>query len=114
MEKLFSYGTLQQTEVQIETFGRELYGIKDALVGYTVGEVEITDPKALALPGKRFHPMLIRTNLSTDEVWGTVFEITEHELSQADLYEVASYTRKLGTLKYGEHAWIYANAKDAD
>ena len=43
MEKLFSYGTLQQTEVQIETFGRELYGIKDALVGYTVGEVEITD-----------------------------------------------------------------------
>ena len=114
MEKLFSYGTLQQTEVQIETFGRELYGTKDALIGYTVGEVEITDPKVLALSGKRFHPMLIRTNLPTDEVWGTTFEITEHELAQADLYEVAAYTRKLGTLKSGGHVWIYADAKDVD
>jgi len=34
MEQLFSYGTLQNVEVQLETFGRELTGSKDHLLGY--------------------------------------------------------------------------------
>lgn len=32
---LFSYGTLQHKDVQIATFGRELTGRKDSLLGYT-------------------------------------------------------------------------------
>ena len=35
-----------------------------------------------------------------------VFEITEQELQQADLYEV-DYTRTEVTLTSGMHAWIY-------
>jgi hypothetical protein len=43
MELLFSYGTLQQENVQLANFGRTLSGTKDALKKYTVGEVRITD-----------------------------------------------------------------------
>ncbi|MDE4940393.1 gamma-glutamylcyclotransferase, partial [Francisella tularensis subsp. holarctica] len=33
MELLFSYGTLQQEEVQLTVFGRKLVGQKDSLKG---------------------------------------------------------------------------------
>ena len=112
MELLFSYGTLQQVNVQLETFGRELNGSADALMGYTVGEVRIMDPEVVRLSGKVFHPMLRYTGNSADEVAGMVFEITEQELAHADEYEVDAYVRKLGALKSGRHAWIYADASE--
>lgn len=34
MEKLFSYGTLQLEQVQLDTFGRLLEGQADTLQGY--------------------------------------------------------------------------------
>jgi hypothetical protein len=36
-ELLFSYGTLRQPEVQRTTFGRELEGRPDAIVGFEPG-----------------------------------------------------------------------------
>lgn len=42
MPLLFSYGTLQQKQVQLANFGRELTGSKDILQGYVVGEIKIT------------------------------------------------------------------------
>ena len=50
-ELLFSYGTLQQPEVQRATFGRELTGHRDAIVGYELDYVTITDPHVLATSG---------------------------------------------------------------
>ena len=38
---LFTYGTLQHAEVQLDTFGRLVAGEPDALPGYTVDYVEI-------------------------------------------------------------------------
>ena len=107
MESLFSYGTLQQREVQIATFGRELIGIADALVGYVQTEVEITDESVIQLSGKRIHPMLKRTNNPLDCVLGMVFEISSAELAQADAYEVSLYKRVLVTMQSGKMAWIY-------
>ncbi|MCH8537352.1 MAG: gamma-glutamylcyclotransferase [Alkalimonas sp.] len=43
-----------------------------------------------------------------DEVVGTVFEITDAELAQADDYEVADYVRINATLKSSTECWIYA------
>ena len=43
MPKLFSYGTLQQENVQLATFGRTLVGSKDQLIGYQLGKIDITD-----------------------------------------------------------------------
>lgn len=113
MHLLFSYGTLQQKEVQIANFGRELVGTKDILQGYVVGEIEITDERVLRESGKAIHPILRFTGDLADEVSGTLFEITEEELARADDYEVDDYVRTLATLKSGNKSWIYAAATDA-
>ena len=108
MPLLFSYGTLQQKQVQLANFGRELTGSKDSLQGYVVGEIEITDERVLRESGKAIHPILRFSGDPQHEVPGTVFEITEQELAQADDYEVDDYVRVAAVLKSGKTAWIYA------
>lgn len=108
MPLLFSYGTLQQKQVQLANFGRELTGSKDILQGYVVGEIKITDERVLRESGKASHPILRFSGDLQDEVAGTVFEITDQELAQADDYEVDDYVRVAAILKSGKTAWIYA------
>lgn len=43
MENLFSYGTLQQENVQLKNFGHTLEGSKDTLQKYCLEDIEITD-----------------------------------------------------------------------
>lgn len=112
MPKLFSYGTLQQENVQLATFGRSLTGQQDSLIGYQLGEIEITDPDVLAKSGKKFHPILVKTGNPNDQVAGVIFTISEAELDQADGYEVEAYQRVMATFASGEIAWIYTNATD--
>jgi len=111
MPLLFSYGTLQQKQVQLANFGRELTGSKDVLQGNIVGEIEITDERVLRESGKAIHPILRFSGDPLDEVPGTVFEITEQELARADDYEVDDYVRVAAVLKSGKSAWIYAAAR---
>ncbi len=108
-EFLFSYGTLQQDEVQQASFGRLLNGSADALVGWKQEMVEITDPDVLAKSGKRFHPIVMPGG-ADDRVPGTVFEITSEELAAADRYEVADYKRVAAKLASGLTAWVYVKA----
>ncbi|MFB2538448.1 MULTISPECIES: gamma-glutamylcyclotransferase family protein [unclassified Acinetobacter] len=110
MQKLFSYGTLQQENVQLATFGRKLTGQADCLLGYRLGEVEILDADVIAKSGKIFHPMLIKTEQPSDQVHGIIFDITDDELAQADAYEVDAYVRVAATFQSGQVAWIYADA----
>ena len=44
---LFSYGTLQQEDVQLATFGRRLEGRADALPGYATSLLEIRDAEVV-------------------------------------------------------------------
>lgn len=106
-EYLFSYGTLQMDQVQLDTFGRKLQGASDSLVGYELSKVEITDPKVLASSGEKFHPILSYTGKSTDRVAGTRFSISAEELARADDYEVSDYKRELAECESGEKAWVY-------
>jgi hypothetical protein len=106
-ERLFSYGTLQQDNVQLPTFGRLLQGMPDALVGFAVRPVEIKDPQVVAASGKTHHPGAIRTGNDADRVPGTVFEITPVELASADAYEVYEYERVEAVLASGGRAWVY-------
>ena len=112
MELLFSYGTLQQPEVQIATFGRQVTGQPDQLVGFSAEPITITDPAVVATSGKSVHVIVRRTGDSHDRVPGTVFEITPEELARADAYEVAEYKRVLVTLGSGQHAWVYVDARE--
>jgi gamma-glutamylcyclotransferase (GGCT)/AIG2-like uncharacterized protein YtfP len=108
--RLFSYGTLQDRCVQLQTFGRELAGKPDVMPGFVQTLVEITDPQVLATSGKTHHPIVQPSARPTDEVPGTLFGITEQELLRADSYEVADYKRVSVTLKSGQIAWIYVRA----
>ena len=76
MPLLFSYGTLQQEDVQRETFGRVLVGHADALTGF-----DLTRSR----DGR--HANLAFTGRAESRVPGMVFEVTEAELVEADGYE---------------------------
>jgi gamma-glutamylcyclotransferase (GGCT)/AIG2-like uncharacterized protein YtfP len=107
---LFSYGTLQDTKVQVAQFGRELRGRPDSIPGYRQTMLEITDPQVLATSGKTHHPIVEPSPNASDEVSGSVFEITAQELAAADQYEVADYQRVSVRLKSGVQAWVYVRA----
>lgn len=107
---LFSYGTLQQDEVQLSTFGRRLEGKPDILTGYSRSMVAIADPEVVALSGKTHHPIVRETGNPADEIVGTVFRISHAELAAADAYEVADYKRMGVRLKSGLEAFVYVAA----
>jgi gamma-glutamylcyclotransferase (GGCT)/AIG2-like uncharacterized protein YtfP len=107
---LFSYGTLQQNDVQMSTFGRLLAGKSDTMPGYEQAMVEITDPEVIQKSGRRFHPIVRESPDPTARVEGQVFEITGAELAAADAYEVSDYKRVLVRLTSGIAAWVYVKA----
>ena len=108
-ERLFSYGTLQTESVQLSTFGRKLNGNPDALPGYRLQMIQITDRDFVATSGAEYHRNLEFTGSASDLVDGTVFSITEQELEQADAYEPDGYKRVRVELRSGTEAWVYIN-----
>ncbi|MBN9186485.1 MAG: gamma-glutamylcyclotransferase [Microbacterium sp.] len=106
---LFTYGTLQQPEVQLDTFGRLVAGEDDSLPGYTVDYVEIDDQRVVDLSGLGVHPIVRPTGSPRDRVVGRALHITEDELEAADEYEVALYRRAAVTLASGRPAWVYVS-----
>lgn len=107
---LFAYGTLQQTNVQIATFGRLLDGRPDTLVGFALAPLTITDPDVIATSGAAVHTIARRTGNPADRIPGTVFNITPAELAASDDYEVDDCTRIDVTLASGTKAFAYVSA----
>lgn len=107
MVKLFSYGTLQLERVQLDTFGRILTGKKDSLKNYILSQIKITDPDVIKSSGTDMHPMLEYTGNENDFVEGTVFDLSEEEIVQADSYEVEDYKRAELIFASGELAYVY-------
>jgi gamma-glutamylcyclotransferase (GGCT)/AIG2-like uncharacterized protein YtfP len=108
---LFSYGTLRQRDVQLALFGRTLEGSADALPGFAVSPLLITDPQVIATSGTAHHTSCHETGNPRDEVPGTVFRITQAELAVADAYEVADVKRVTVRLRSGIDAFIYVSAQ---
>jgi hypothetical protein len=104
---LFSYGTLQQENVQLATFGRRLEGRPDRLPGHAVQPVTITDPHVIATSGLAVHTIARPTGNPADSIPGTVFAITPEELEAADRYEVGDYRRIEARLESGIDAFLY-------
>jgi gamma-glutamylcyclotransferase (GGCT)/AIG2-like uncharacterized protein YtfP len=106
-ELLFSYGTLRQHEVQLAVFGHALDGRRDAIVGFDVHYVTITDPHVIETSGSDRHPILRSSSSPDAAVEGTVFRVTATDLAAADEYEVDDYTRIAVPLRSGKQAWVY-------
>lgn len=109
---LFSYGTLRQPEVQLANFGRRLEGREDALAGYALSTVEITDPDVIATSGSAQHPILTHTGDPADRITGMAFLVTARDLVAADAYEVSDYVRRLVRLESGAEAFVYVKASE--
>jgi gamma-glutamylcyclotransferase (GGCT)/AIG2-like uncharacterized protein YtfP len=96
MPLLFSYGTLQQKDVQISTFGRPLDGQRDALARYAA---------AFAPAG---HKNVLFNGHDDSRVEGTVLDVTDAELARSDAFEKQfAYGRTRVTLASGREAWVY-------
>jgi len=104
---LFSYGTLQNPDVQLDTFGRILDSEDDTLPGYTVDYAEIEDHRVTDISGASVHPIVRPTGSLLDKVTGKVVWVTDDELEAADEYEVSLYRRASAVLTSGRAAWVY-------
>jgi hypothetical protein len=111
-EYLFSYGTLQSTKVQEVNFGRALTMNPDALPGFRIETITITDPDVIETSGSDQHPILRRSANADNAVGGSVLELTWDELRAADAYEVDDYHRIEVTLASGRRAWVYVAHED--
>lgn len=110
MPLLFSYGTLQDEQVQLSLFGRTLIGRKDHLLGYKQDLAPVADPEFARTSSKTHHAILRPSNREDARIEGTAFELTEAELELADQYEPIEYKRVLAKLTSGEETWVYVDA----
>ncbi len=113
MNLLFTYGTLRDRDVQTALFGRLVPAADDAIPGFRLDYLTITDPAVLVTSGSDRHPVL-RPGGAHEQVTGACLELTDDELAAADRYEVDDYTRVRVTLVSGRQAWVYVSADDAE
>jgi hypothetical protein len=107
---LFSYGTLRQANVQLATFGRLLEGRPDALAGYALSPMTITDPHVIATSGAAVHTIARPTGRPEDRIEGLVFQVAAAELDAADRYESGPIRRIAARLVSGDEAFVYVAA----
>jgi len=105
MIKLFTYGTLQHEDVQENLFGRTLKGTPEKLIGYILKRIQIEEEFGIV-----HYPVIVETKNEDDFIDGIVFEVTEKELNQADLYEGMHYKRVEVHLHSNQKAWAYSAA----
>ena len=109
---LFSYGTLQLPDVQLATYGRLLEGRPDALVGWALAPMRISDPEVVRLSGLAVHTIARRTGDPADRIEGVVFAVSEAELEATDRYEVDP-VRIETELESGARAFVYVSPDEA-
>ena len=107
---LFAYGTLQLPSVQLATFGRLLTGRSDALPGYALAPLEITDDHVVATSGLAVHTMALQSDDPSARIPGVVFSISPAELAAADRYEVSDMKRIEVELESGTMAFVYVGS----
>ncbi|WP_260981123.1 gamma-glutamylcyclotransferase family protein [Curtobacterium pusillum] len=112
VHRVFSSGTLRQSDVQDALFGRVVRTVEDALPGWRLDWVTITDPAVIRTSGSDRHPIL-RRGTPEDRVEGAYLVLGyEWQLREVDRYEVADYQRIEVTLESGTTAWVYVAADE--
>lgn len=95
--QLFTYGTLQEKEVQLGVFSRLLSGVDDILGNYKIAEQKVA--------GR--YPTVAYTNNPQHQLKGKVYTLSPEELVRADFYEGEGYKRIEVSLVSGNKAWVY-------
>ena len=111
---LFSYGTLQDPNVQRATYGRLVKGEADSLAGYVLVELVIDDARVVSISGKQVHTIARHTGDPVDRIKGTALFLTPAELQSSDDYEVDAYARTEVVLESGRTAFVYVEAESLE
>ena len=101
-QHLFTYGTLQNPEIQRIVMDRELTGKKDTLIGYRLEHEKVL--------GR--YPAVIHTGNPKDKVRGMVYKTSFRDLFLCDEYEGTHYKRIRETLNSGLESWVYIENLD--
>lgn len=96
-EYLFTYGTLQDKEVQQMVFSRILTGSEDHLKEHTISKELVGG----------LYPTVKSSPKSVKGVPGILYVISKDELQRVDVYEGDAYYRKKAMLASGIKAWVY-------
>nr|WP_297706934.1 gamma-glutamylcyclotransferase family protein [uncultured Eudoraea sp.] len=99
-EYLFTYGTLQEENIQLTVFSRTLSGFSDTLIGY-----KLSDEKVVGV-----YPVMQSSNEPADFVNGRVFMCSKKEILEVDKYEGPAYKRVKVVLNSGKSAWAYISS----
>ena len=99
MEKLFTYGTLQDSEIQQKLFGRILKGKTDILVGYVLSNIVID--------GNEYSAVTLKLG---EQVQGVVYDLSLDEFKLTEKYEGNSYKIIKTRLLSGVKSWVYVLA----
>lgn len=102
MEQLFSYGTLQSKEIQMQVFNKLLNGTPDQVTGYKLKDLKIEEEF-----GMTDYFVAMPSENTSDCIQGIVYTISAKDLAKADLFESNAYKRVQIKLKSGITAWIY-------
>ena len=100
---VFSYGTLQDPEVQKELYNRVLEGQPDRISGYVLESINLPDSSFNYIT----YPIAKPTGNPQDSIEGFVFYLSEHELKITDTYESEAYERFKIKLDSGIEAIMY-------
>tara|TARA_R110000796_G_scaffold37722_4_gene95312 strand:- start:210829 stop:211143 length:315 start_codon:yes stop_codon:yes gene_type:complete len=98
---LFSYGSLQNYEIQIALYNRKLVGFEAILFGYKISKQKIEGQ----------YLIIYQTQDLNDRITGMVYEISDNELLKTDDYEGDFYKRVQIKLESGITAWCYVMQK---
>ena len=96
-QHLFSYGTLQDEDVQKSLLNRKLKGKRDILIGYCISQKKF----------KGKYPIVEVSKNRSDDVKGKVFKVSYVELYEIDAFAANIFNRMEITLKSGTKAWVY-------
>ncbi len=94
---MFTYGTLQDPQVQLYVFDKILEGDVDFLLGFKWYKN--------AVYGR--YPLVKPTSNPKEMVKGVAYKVTKADLLRCDVYETSAYQRKKFILKSGKEAWVY-------
>lgn len=100
---VFSYGTLQDPEVQKELYNRVLEGQPDRISGYVLESINLPDSSFNYIS----YSIAKLTGNPQDIIEGFVFYLSEHELKITDTYESEAYERFKIKLDSGIEAIMY-------
>ncbi|MCB9449996.1 MAG: gamma-glutamylcyclotransferase [Anaerolineaceae bacterium] len=96
MERIFTYGTLQDPVIQEAVLGHTMQGQPDSLSGFRMSTIGF---------GRETYPIIIPDSVGT--ITGIVYEVTPEELVLLDHYETSVYRRIQVTLASGLESWVY-------